>query len=90
MLKFFDADPDPGRKISDPGSGMENVGYGIRDKHNTTLYFVLYLYLIQEALLASCGPWGKVGFSKAMSAGWIQIDKSGTVPGTGYRHPSFQ
>ncbi len=38
------------------------------------------MYLIQEALLASCGAWGKVGFSKAMSAGWIQIDKSGTVP----------
>ena len=26
--------------------------------------------------MKKCGPWGKVGFSKAMSAGWIKIDKS--------------
>jgi hypothetical protein len=61
---------------ADPVSGIRN-------------FAVLLLVFNQEALLASCGPWGKVGFSKAMSAGWIQIDKSGTVP-TGYRHPYFQ
>ena len=32
---------------------------------------------MQDVLLSSCGAWGKVGFSKAMSAGWILIDKSG-------------
>jgi hypothetical protein len=70
-ILFFDADSDSGWKIS------------VRYKHpgSATPYCTVpYLYLIQEALLSSCGPWGKVGFSKAMSAGWIHIDKSGTVP----------
>ena len=30
----------------------------------------------QGKLMASCGTWGKIGFSKAMSNGWILIDKS--------------
>merc|ERR1719228_530433 len=29
----------------------------------------------QAKLMAQCGKWGKIGFSKAMSAGWIQINK---------------
>jgi hypothetical protein len=36
LLKFFDADPDPGSRIFlslDPGSGMEKFGSGIEDKH---------------------------------------------------------
>jgi hypothetical protein len=32
VLKFFDADPDPGiLSTLDPGSGMEKIGSGIRD-----------------------------------------------------------
>jgi len=34
----------------------------------------------QPALMTLCGAWGKIGFSKAMSAGWIKIDKSKGVP----------
>jgi len=34
----------------------------------------------QPELMKKCGPWGKVGFSKAMSAGWIKIDKSQGAP----------
>jgi len=30
----------------------------------------------QSELMALCGGWGKIGFSKAMSSGWIQLDKS--------------
>ena len=30
----------------------------------------------QAKLMGLCGKWGKIGFSKAMSAGWITIDKS--------------
>ena len=30
----------------------------------------------QPALMAKCGKWGKIGFSKAMSSGWILIQKS--------------
>jgi hypothetical protein len=36
ILKFFDADADPESGIFlslVPGSGMEKVGFGIRDKH---------------------------------------------------------
>jgi hypothetical protein len=36
ILKFFDADPDPGYGILstlNPRPGMEKVGSGIRDKH---------------------------------------------------------
>jgi hypothetical protein len=36
ILKFFDADADPGSGILnlfDSGSGMEKFGFGIRDKH---------------------------------------------------------
>lgn len=34
----------------------------------------------QPALMNLCGPWAKFGFSKAMSAGWIKIDKSKGAP----------
>jgi len=30
----------------------------------------------QPKLMASCGAWGKIGFSKAMSNGWILIQKT--------------
>jgi len=30
----------------------------------------------QPKLMASCGAWGKIGFSKAMSSGWILIQKT--------------
>jgi hypothetical protein len=36
ILKFFNADPNPGFRIFltlDPESGMEKFGCGIRDKH---------------------------------------------------------
>ena len=36
--------------------------------------------IAQPALMKACGAVGKVGFSKAMSAGWICIDKSGGSP----------
>jgi hypothetical protein len=35
ILKFF---------VPDPGSGMENFGSGIRDKHNTTLYGTVFVF----------------------------------------------
>jgi hypothetical protein len=35
ILKFFDADPDPGyRNLFDSGSGMEKFGSSIRDQHS--------------------------------------------------------
>ena len=36
--------------------------------------------IAQPALMKAVGAVGKVGFSKAMSAGWISIDKSGGSP----------
>ena len=33
--------------------------------------------LFQSDLMVAAGSIGKVGFSKAMSQGWISIDKSG-------------
>jgi hypothetical protein len=45
ILKFFDADPDPGsRNLFDPGSGMEKIR--IRDKHP---WFATLLTLMQFA-----------------------------------------
>lgn len=32
--------------------------------------------IAQKELMSKCGPIGKIGFSKAMSNGWILIDKS--------------
>jgi phenylalanyl-tRNA synthetase alpha chain len=34
----------------------------------------------QQDLLAAAGPAGKVGFSKAMSLGWLELDKAGPRP----------
>lgn len=34
-------------------------------------------------------PYAKVGFSKAMVAGWIELDKSGDVPIVRKRVPSI-
>ena len=36
--------------------------------------------ILQPELMKAAGPVGKIGFSKAMSAGWIMIDKSGGKP----------
>ena len=33
--------------------------------------------IAQKLLMTNCGPIGKIGFSKAMSNGWIYIDKTG-------------
>ena len=36
--------------------------------------------ILQPDLMKAAGPVGKIGFSKAMSSGWILIDKSGGKP----------
>jgi hypothetical protein len=49
ILKFFDADPNPGSGIFltlDSGSEMEKIGSGIRDKHtgSATLLWMISTY----------------------------------------------
>ena len=36
--------------------------------------------IVQPDLMKAVGAWGKVGFSKAMAAGWVCVDKSGGQP----------
>jgi len=58
-----------GELVADNGS-HEAVVFG----------FVPEQGISQAQLMKEAGNMGKVGFSKAMSAGWITLDKSGDVP----------
>ena len=57
------------------GEGEEVVQEG---SHEARLYNMVPAVegIDQAKLMALCGKWGKIGFSKAMSSGWILIDKS--------------
>jgi hypothetical protein len=49
ILKFFDADPDPGCGIFlalDPGSKMEKFGSEIRDKHPGTAILAIFIIFV--------------------------------------------
>ncbi|XP_049871004.1 phenylalanine--tRNA ligase alpha subunit [Pectinophora gossypiella] len=51
-----------------------------KGSHEAVLYRSVPDAGITQAELMKSGPNAKVGFSKAMSAGWIQIEKSGGAP----------
>jgi hypothetical protein len=57
ILKFWDPDPDQASGILstlDPGSGMEKIGSGIRDKHPGSSTQIFYsLFLIRLLFLSS-------------------------------------
>ena len=60
---------------------QEGAGVAERGSHEACLWrLVGEEGSIKEKLMEAAGPAGKVGFSKAMSAGWITLDKSGATP----------
>jgi len=60
---------EEGRTVAEKGS-HEAIVWGLVGENG----------IDQQELLKSAGAVGKVGFSKAMSAGWIQLEKSGQRP----------
>jgi len=54
--------------------GLEVIAEG---SHEYRVYAAVGVEGVEQSkLLASTGAWGKIGFSKAMSLGWIAIDKA--------------
>lgn len=68
---------DEGRYITEHGSHEAVVYNAVPDKG------------ISQAELVRSSPHAKVGFSKAMVAGWIELDKSGNVPTVRRKAPSI-
>ena len=58
------------------GEGEEVVQSGSHEARLFNLVPAADGGIEQAKLMGLCGKWGKIGFSKAMSAGWITIDKS--------------
>ncbi|KYM94525.1 PREDICTED: phenylalanine--tRNA ligase alpha subunit isoform X2 [Cyphomyrmex costatus] len=57
--------------------------------HEATVYNAIPDEGIPQAKLIKSCPYAKVGFSKAMVAGWIELDKSGNVPTVRKKAPSI-
>jgi len=62
------------------GEGEEVVQSGSHEARLFNLVPAADGGIDQAKLMGLCGKWGKIGFSKAMSAGWITIDKSQGSP----------
>ncbi|XP_011171541.1 phenylalanine--tRNA ligase alpha subunit isoform X2 [Solenopsis invicta] len=57
--------------------------------HEAVIYNAVPDNGIPQSKLIKSSPYAKVGFSKAMVAGWIELDKSGDVPIVRKRVPSI-
>ncbi|XP_071579438.1 phenylalanine--tRNA ligase alpha subunit isoform X1 [Temnothorax nylanderi] len=68
---------DEGRHIIEHGS------------HEAVVYNAVPDEGIPQAKLVKSSPYAKVGFSKAMVTGWIELDKSGDVPIVRKKVPSI-
>lgn len=65
------------RKWEVTAEGQHIIEYG---SHEAVVYNAVPDKGIPQAELMKSVPYAKVGFSKAMVAGWIELDKSGGVP----------
>ncbi|XP_011879338.1 PREDICTED: probable phenylalanine--tRNA ligase alpha subunit isoform X2 [Vollenhovia emeryi] len=61
-----------------------------RGSHEAVVYNAVPDDGIPQAKLVKSSPYAKVGFSKAMVAGWIELDKSGDVPMVRKKVPSIE
>lgn len=57
--------------------GQHVIEYG---SHEAVIYNTVPDKGIPQAELMKSVPYAKVGFSKAMVAGWIELDKNGSIP----------
>lgn len=71
-------------EITDEGKYIIEHG-----SHEAVVYNAVPDEGIPQARLIKSGPYAKVGFSKAMVAGWIVLDKSGDVPIVRKKMPSI-
>ncbi|GBP52610.1 Phenylalanine--tRNA ligase alpha subunit [Eumeta japonica] len=75
-LEMIKSEPVKNTKWELTEEGREIVEHG---SHEARLYYSIPDVGIAQAELMKNVPNAKIGFSKAMSAGWIVIDKSGTT-----------
>lgn len=71
-------------EITDEGKYIIEHG-----SHEAVVYNAVPDEGIPQAKLVKSSPYAKVGFSKAMVAGWIELDKSGDVPTVRRKIPSI-
>lgn len=71
-------------EITDEGKYIIEHG-----SHEAVVYNVIPNEGIPQTNLMKSSPYAKVGFSKAMVAGWIELDKSGDVPIVRKKVPSI-
>ena len=62
-------------EITDEGKYVIEHG-----SHEAVVYNAIPDEGISQAKLIKSSPYAKVGFSKAMVLGWIELDKSGNIP----------
>ncbi len=76
MIVFYVSDMFQVKSWKLTGEGEEVVQSGSHEARLFNLVPAADGGIEQAMLMGLCGKWGKIGFSKAMSAGWISIDKS--------------
>ncbi|XP_011260087.1 phenylalanine--tRNA ligase alpha subunit isoform X2 [Camponotus floridanus] len=74
------------RKWEVTAEGQHIIKYG---GHEAVVYNAIPDKGIRQADLMKSVPYAKVGFSKAMVAGWIELDKSGDTPIVRKKIPSI-
>lgn len=74
------------RKWEVTAEGQHIIEYG---SHEVVVYNAIPDKGIRQAELMKSVPYAKVGFSKAMVAGWIELDKSRDTPIVRKKIPSI-
>jgi len=71
-------------EVTDEGKHIIEHG-----SHEAVVYNAIPDEGIPQMKLVKSNPYAKVGFSKAMVAGWIELDKNGDVPIVRKKVPSI-
>ncbi|KAL0121734.1 hypothetical protein PUN28_006895 [Cardiocondyla obscurior] len=75
--KLIEVQPVSTKKWEITVEGKHIIEHG---SHEAALYNFIPDEGIPQTKLTNFGPYSKIGFSKAIVAGWIELDKSGDIP----------